>query len=52
MYPRHGTETISLVPYVIGQPSIVTINLDVARQIVSSKSLDWIKSEEISAPLT
>ena len=52
VYPKHGTETISIVPYLFGQPSILTINLEVARQIISPKGMDWIKSEQISAPLT
>ncbi|KAF8966623.1 cytochrome P450 [Flammula alnicola] len=36
MYKRFGSETISLVPFLIGPPTFYTSNLDVARQVASS----------------
>ncbi|KAI0656081.1 cytochrome P450 [Cubamyces menziesii] len=36
-YARHGTETISSLPYLFGEPAIYTSSLEVARQIVSTR---------------
>ena len=51
VYPRYGTETISIVGYMFGKPTISTISVEVAKQIVSTKG-DYIKGEELSAPVT
>ncbi|KAJ3558669.1 hypothetical protein NM688_g784 [Phlebia brevispora] len=50
VYPKFGTETISIIPYIFGQPTICTRSLQVAKQMVSPKG-DFIKGEEISAPV-
>ena len=36
-YARFGTETISTVPYLFGDPAIYTCSLEVARQILSTQ---------------
>ncbi|KAJ7152013.1 cytochrome P450 [Mycena filopes] len=37
IYPKHGLQTISAIPYLSGRPAVYTISLDVARQVLASK---------------
>ncbi|KAH9912149.1 cytochrome P450 [Epithele typhae] len=48
VYKRHGTETISSLPYLFGGPAIYTSSLDVARQIVAMKG-EFYKTKEMTA---
>jgi hypothetical protein len=48
VYPHFGTETISIVLYLFGRPSIYTSSLEVAKQVVSTKS-GFYKAEDTSA---
>jgi hypothetical protein len=52
VYKRFNAETISVLPLLLGRPSIYTSNLDVARQVVAGgvKS-HWIKPEDASEVL-
>jgi hypothetical protein len=49
VYKKLKSETISVLPFLVGKPTIYTSNLDVARQVVAGgvKS-PWIKPEETS----
>ncbi|KAJ7145784.1 cytochrome P450 [Mycena epipterygia] len=48
VYSKYGVETISVLPYLIGTPSLYTRSLDVARQVVSVKS-QFEKPEQFSS---
>ncbi|KAF8994049.1 cytochrome P450 [Cyathus striatus] len=37
-YSQRGTETISLVPFIFGDPAIITSNIDVAKQFAAGPS--------------
>ena len=52
VYKKFNAETISILPFLIGNPSVYTSNLDVARQVVAGgvKS-HWIKPEDASMSL-
>jgi hypothetical protein len=52
VYKKNNAETISILPWLMGNPNIYTSNLDVARQIVAGgvKSV-WIKPEDASMTL-
>lgn len=49
VYKKCKSETISIIPWLIGKPNVYTSNLDVARQVVAGgiKS-QWIKPEDAS----
>ncbi|KIM86789.1 hypothetical protein PILCRDRAFT_64934 [Piloderma croceum F 1598] len=52
IYKKCNTETISILPFLIGKPSIYTSNLDVARQVVGGGIQSyWIKPEDASTTL-
>lgn len=52
VYKRHGRETVSFVPWLIGKPSLYTSNLDVARQVVAGGvKAPWIKPESAGRAL-
>ena len=48
VYARFGTETISSLPYLFGEPAVYTCSIEVARQIVSTRG-PFYKSPEITA---
>ncbi|KAH9895604.1 cytochrome P450 [Cubamyces lactineus] len=48
VYARHGTETISSLPYLFGSPAIYTSSLEVARQVLSTRGA-FYKSREFTA---
>jgi hypothetical protein len=37
VYSKHGAETISVLPYLIGRPYLYTSSIEVARQVLSTK---------------
>ncbi|KAG5641385.1 hypothetical protein H0H81_011228, partial [Sphagnurus paluster] len=43
-YQKFGSETISAVPFIFGAPSLLTSNLDVARQVLSGQSQGQLKA--------
>lgn len=52
VYKNCKAETISILPFLIGKPSIYTSNLDVARQVVGGGIQSyWIKPEDASTAL-
>ncbi|KAI0323885.1 cytochrome P450 [Cubamyces sp. BRFM 1775] len=48
VYARYGTETISSLPYLFGEPAIYTSSLEVARQVLSPRG-GFYKSREFTA---
>ncbi|KAF8649628.1 hypothetical protein AX16_005717 [Volvariella volvacea WC 439] len=51
-YREHASESVSVVPFIKGTPSIYTCNLDVARQVVAGGNRSsWIKPESKSQGL-
>jgi len=52
VYGKYNAETISILPFLAGNPSIYTSNLDVARQVVAGGvQSHWIKPEDASQGL-
>ena len=51
VYARYGTETISALPWLFGEPAIYTSSIEVARQIVSTRN-PLFKSPDITAVTT
>lgn len=39
VYNHFGNSTISLVPFIAGPPTIITADLDVARQVSTNKGM-------------
>lgn len=52
VYKSYGSDTISIVPIVVGDPYIMTANLEVAKQVIGGgvKS-PYFKPEEMSQAL-
>ena len=50
VYKRHASETISVVPFLLGRPLVYTSSLEVARQILDSSLFD--KAPETSSALS
>ncbi|KAF8216595.1 cytochrome P450 [Mycena galopus ATCC 62051] len=46
IYPRFGSENISIVPFLFGQPFLYTSSLEVANQILSSQGTQTFKKSE------
>ena len=50
VYKRYASETISVVPFLLGRPLVYTSSLEVARQILDSSLFD--KAPETSSALS
>lgn len=52
LYKRHNSETFSIMPWLVGDPMIISSNLDVLRQVAfGSIRTDWEKPVEFSQSL-
>ena len=53
LYERHNSDTVAIVPYLVGQPTIYTRNMDVGRQVVTAghRTAEFGKTDSMSGAL-